>query len=210
MAYLIAVCGWILLTIGIGAVAFVLLTRRSTAVLALGAALAAVVLEPWVRGFVSPLTAPPPGSAGAFVAMWLPSLLLGAAIGWAGIWLPRRAPTPVKFLTTDPASPGTPTTPARVVSVGRIVSAIAALVILWVGTSVLTGVVSAANSRALLRLPDELAQLITSVTSTELRGDALAVTVAAAVLGAVAVLGHEVIARAIHPTVIGSRSVDQP
>jgi hypothetical protein len=89
-------------------------------------------------------------------------------------------------------------------------SAIAALVILWIGTALLTGLVSAAGSRALLRLPDELTQLIGSVTAAELRGDALTVTAGAAILGAFAVAAHELIARWMGPRPSRSTSSNPP
>jgi hypothetical protein len=211
MAYMIVVCAWIALTIGIGVLAFVLLTRRSSASLPVGVALAAVVLGPWIRGFVSPLIAPPlgPGSVGSAVAMWLPAVLLGAGIGWAGLWVRRPRAEPAIPLATDSSVSGGPAqSEGRIVSPGRIVSAVAAIVILWVGVSVLTGLVSAAGSRALLRLPDELAQLIVSVTAAELRGDALVVAAGAAVLGAVGIAAHEVIARSTHQASPGSTRSD--
>lgn len=157
--YLVIMIGWIVVAILVGAGVYLLLTAKAHSAVVIGVAIAAVVLDAWIRGFADPLGAIPQSSGGLvlFVATWAPAAVVGVAIGWTGIR-----------------------------SVFGAVAALAALGVLWVGTAAITALVAAAGSRALLRLPAELAHVAGMTFAAELLGPALAVALAGA---AIAVLG---------------------
>ncbi|BDZ49500.1 hypothetical protein GCM10025867_17410 [Frondihabitans sucicola] len=165
-AYLLIVVAWILLSIAVGATVFLLLTRTSASPVVLAIGIAAVVLGPWLRGFVAPITDVSPSPLGLLVAHWAPAVAVGAAVASGGLRTVRR-----------------------------IIAASSALALLWVGTAALGGLAAAAGSRALLRLPDELAAAFALVMTAELRGASLLLVAAAAAVALAGVFGRWALVR---------------
>ncbi|GAA4672131.1 hypothetical protein [Frondihabitans cladoniiphilus] len=166
LVYLVAVSVWIVLLIALGAVVFRLLARPGGSGAVVAVALASVTLGPWIVGFVRPVGSFSTPGFGVFVAAWLPGIAVGAAIGAAGLR-----------------------------SWHRIVGAVVALVVLWAGTAALSGIVAAAGSRALLRLPDELAQMVGLVFRSDVTGASLRLAGVAAATGVVALVVRQVVGR---------------
>jgi hypothetical protein len=156
--YLAVVTAWIVVAMAIGVAVFTLITRSSRSLVVIGTAIAAVLLEAWIRGFVAPISAIDPNSGGLFVAHWLPAALLGAVVGWAGLrsW--------------------------------RAVVAAAGLVILWLGSAAIIAIAAAAGSRVLARAPGELLRYFSSVFVAELGAEALMLALVAAGCAAISVL----------------------
>ncbi|WP_430646154.1 hypothetical protein [Agromyces sp. GXS1127] len=162
--YLAALVGIAVLANLIGVLVMLLVAAAPRGGAVIGLAIAAVLSSAWLGLLLipEPAFAGPAAEPALFVLRWLPAVLVGAAIGWAGV--------------------GT---------AGRAVASVVALLILWVGPALITAVSYAAGSRVLLRRPDELldaaAEVFRSaVTMPEVVVPPLVVAVVVAVIGIVA------------------------
>ena len=125
IAGLIAVA---VVSIGVGALAMVLIGKAARPGATLGFALAAVAVEAWLRGLVVP-----PGTFVTEASMWwlnlagyVPAIIVGVAIAWCGIR-----------------------------SIGSVIAAVGSLLILWVAPVALMAVSVAVGSRAFAPQPDQ-------------------------------------------------------
>lgn|GEM_PF-473563 len=145
--------------IGIAVMLLVAAAPRAGAVI--GLAVAAVLSSSWLGGLLLPdpaLGGPAPEPV-LFVLRWLPAVLVGAAIAWGGV--------------------GT---------AGRVIGALVALAVLWVGPAIITAVTNAAGSRVLARRPEEMMAYASGVfesasTRPELVLPPLVVAIVVALIG---------------------------
>ncbi|MRX42720.1 hypothetical protein [Agromyces kandeliae] len=147
--------------IGVGVLVLVAAAPRAGAVI--GLSVAAVLSSSWLGGLLlpDPAVGGPAAEPVLFALRWLPAVLVGAAIAWGGI--------------------GT---------VGRVLAALVALTVLWIGPALVTAVSSAAGSRVLARRPDEMIEYASGVfrsatTLPEIVAPPLVVAVVVAVIGLV-------------------------
>jgi hypothetical protein len=127
--YLAGVLTVAVLAVGIGASVLWLIGRAPQAGAVVGIAIAAVLLPGWLHLLMAPRG---PAFAGEpewlwTAVRWVPSVLIGLAIAWAGV---RTA--------------------------GRIIAAIAALALLWLAPALITAASAALGSRVLARVPGEM------------------------------------------------------
>jgi iron complex transport system permease protein len=162
---LVALVAGTIAAILVGAVVALVLALAPAGVAVVAVALPAVLLGAWIRGGVPPVDGfvRPPGPALLVVARWTPPVVLGLAIAATG-------------LRGD----------------GRIVGAVLATVLLWLGQAAVIAVSSALGSGALLRHPLELADFARAVFVAALGPPTrvlpeLAATVLVGVLGALVV-----------------------
>lgn len=158
LAALIAVC---ILSILLGALALVLIARAPRAGALIGLTIGAIAASQWISAALSPFA-----TAGADWAYWIAGLiqwvapvLVGIAIAWAGVDTP-----------------------------GRIVSALASLVLVWVAPALITAVWNAAGSRVLAHDPPAMIEYALQVLQMALFMPELALrpilaTVVVAVVG---------------------------
>jgi iron complex transport system permease protein len=172
LAYLVIMIVWLVVMIVVGAAVFALLTRRTRSAVTVGTGIVAVSLEAWIRGFVAPIgtASATPNDVGLFIAHWAPAVAVAAVIVWAGVG-----------------------------SAGKAVSAITALVVLWIGTAAIIAVASAAGSRALARVPVELIGYFGSVFVSELISQALPLALVAAGLALIGLAIRWIISRSLTP-----------
>lgn len=159
--YLAALIAVAVLSVAIAVLVMALVARAPRAGGLIGLAVAALMLAPWLSGLVVPFgsLADPEAMTALSVVRWVPPVLVGAAIAWAGIG-----------------------------SLGRIVAAASTLVALWLVPALLTAVQSAAGSRVLAQHPGEMlayaGEVFTAAaTLPSLVTRPLLVAVAVAVLG---------------------------
>ncbi|GAA1056423.1 hypothetical protein GCM10017608_32380 [Agromyces luteolus] len=161
--YLAALVAVAVLANLIGVAVMLLVASAPRAGAVIGLAVAAVLSSSWLGGLLlpDPALAGPTAEPVLFVLRWLPAVLVGAAIAWGGI--------------------GT---------VGRVIAAVVALALLWIGPALITAVSSAAGSRVLARRPDEMIDYAVGVfrsasTLPEIVVPPLVVAVAVAAIGLV-------------------------
>ncbi|MET1017196.1 MAG: hypothetical protein ABWX76_10285 [Leifsonia flava] len=126
LALLIAVAA---LAVAVGVVVLCLIARAPRAGALVGLSIAAVAAGPWLSGLLSPI--------GSFPAEWLvqvlgytrwiPAILVGVAIAWCGVN-----------------------------TMGRVIASVVALVLLWIGPTLITAISAAAGSRVLAAYPSEM------------------------------------------------------
>lgn len=127
--YLVACVAVAVVGIGVGLVAFVLLVASPRAGAMLGAVAGALALDWWLDTFFAPRGVLPIELYSGFdtVLRWVPAVLVGVAIAWAGVR-----------------------------TVGRIVAAVVSLFLLWLVPAAAAAVTAAVGSRVMLRLGAEL------------------------------------------------------
>ena len=127
--YLVACVSVAVVSVVVGLVVFVLVARGHHAGAVLGLVAGALALAWWFDGFFWPNGVLPIELHSAFhsVLRWVPPVLVGASIAWAGVR-----------------------------TVGRIVAAVVSLLLLWLVPAVATAVTSAVGSSMLLHFPSEL------------------------------------------------------
>jgi hypothetical protein len=146
----------------IGVIVAVLTARAPRAGAVIGFAIAGVLASSWLSQLLVPLgSIDTPSPFVLFILRWIGPVLVGLAIAWAGIGSP-----------------------------GRIFADLAALIILWIGPALITGVQSAAGSRVLAHsIPDmfDYAQRVftSAATMPELVVPPLLVAVGVAAVGLV-------------------------
>ncbi|MFF2275787.1 hypothetical protein [Agromyces sp. NPDC058126] len=164
--YLTAVLAVAILALLVAVLVLWLVSRAPRAGAVIGLAIAAVLVSGWIHL----LLAPDPVFAGEpawlwTAVRWVPAVLVGAAIAWGGV---------------D--------------TVGRVIGALASLVIFWVGPALITAVSAAAGTRVLAREPAEMLDYGRSVFGMALTEPAL---VGPPLVVAVCVAGVGLIGRAL-------------
>ncbi|GAA1854528.1 hypothetical protein ACFFOM_02585 [Microlunatus capsulatus] len=158
--YLLALVGVAGLSVLVGAVALALVATAPPGGAVVGLCVGALALGPWLSGLVVPSGSgyPSPGVLALLTALrWVPPVLVGLAVAWAGLRTP-----------------------------GRVAAAVVGLLLVWVVPALTTGLVNAGGSRALARDPAELVAYAAEVFRAALTTPALALPpIAVAVLVAV-------------------------
>lgn len=161
--YFAAVLAVTVLAVLVGAAVFWLVAAAPRAGALLGLAVAAILFGPWLGDLLVPMGTVPVDWVGALAGWtrWVPSILIGIAIAWSGIR-----------------------------TIGRIIAAVASLLLLWSAPALITGVSSAAGSRVLAEHPAEMLDYAVRVTGMalflpELALPPLVVAVAVAAAGLV-------------------------
>jgi hypothetical protein len=167
--YLLALVGTSILAILIGAATATLIAKAPRGGAVVGLAVGAVALGPWLTSLLVPQGAMVGevmlGVVGAL--RWLPAVLIGAAIVWAGLE-----------------------------TIGRVVGAVLAIALLWVAPALITAVQSALGSRVLLHDLPELVAAGTQVFGAALAPEfALPPVIAAVVIAAVGLIARAVVTR---------------
>ncbi|TRY17384.1 hypothetical protein FOJ82_12655 [Tessaracoccus rhinocerotis] len=122
--YLATLVGVTALAVVVGLVAMLLVSLAPRAGAVVGLAVGALALGPWMTGPWIGGGELIPGAGGVLlaVARWLPPMLVGAAIAWAGLR-----------------------------SLGRVLAALVGLLLVWVVPALTTAIQASLGSRALLR-----------------------------------------------------------
>jgi hypothetical protein len=123
---LVAVC---VVSVLVGLVALLLIARAPRAGALLGLTVGAIAAGPWLGGLLQPVlvTGSDATSTLVWLLQWVTPVLVGVAIAWTGVN-----------------------------TVGRVISALISLALLWVAPAAMTAISSAAGSRALARDPLEM------------------------------------------------------
>ncbi|WP_146185003.1 hypothetical protein [Agromyces badenianii] len=168
--YLWAVVAVAILAVIVGVGVLWLIARAPRAGAVIGFTIAAILSAGWLHALLSPQG---PAFAGEpawlwAAVRWVPAVLVGAAIAWGGI---------------D--------------TVGRIVAAIASLVMLWVGPTLITAVSAAAGTRVLAKYPGEMVDYGVGVFRMALTDPGLVVAplVMAIVVAAIGLVARTLIGR---------------
>lgn len=164
--YLTAVLAVAILALLVAMLVLWLIARAPRAGAVIGLSIAAVLVSGWLHLLLAPEPVFTGEPAWLWTAVrWVPAVLVGAAIAWGGV--------------------GT---------VGRVIGALASLVILWVGPALITAVSAAAGTRVLAREPAEMLDYARRVFGMALTEPAL---VAPPLVVAVCVAGVGLIGRAL-------------
>ncbi|MDY0910692.1 hypothetical protein [Microbacterium sp. CFBP9034] len=139
--YLVVVVAVCALSIAVGAGVVALVARAPRAGALLGLTIGSLAAGAWLSAVLRPLTMMSSEGAYAIVTavQWVPPVLVGVAIAWAGLN-----------------------------TVGRVVAALASLVLLWIVPALITGVTSAAGSRVLAHEPQQMIEYAVQVFSAAL------------------------------------------
>jgi len=133
--YVLALTTGAVLTIGVGIGVLALVARAPRAGAVVALAVGAVAAGPWLAALIVPFgTAPTEIPPLLTLVQWVPPVLAGAAIAWAGIG-----------------------------SIGRILAAVGAVAIVWIGPAALTGVGYALGSRVLWNDPSGMVEAAVQV-----------------------------------------------
>ncbi len=160
--YLSLLVGLSLFAMAIGVLALVLVARAPRAGALVGLGIGAVMSMSWLNALVvATFGSSSTQDVGDILSAmrWVPAVLIGAAVAWAGV-----------------------------ASVGRAAAAVGNLVALWVVPALITAVTSAAGSRVLAQRPGEMLEygygvFVHAVSSFDLAVQPLLVAVAVAALG---------------------------
>jgi hypothetical protein len=163
--YLSALVGGRVVAILLGIGVLTLISRAPKAGAMIGLSIAAIALSSWLSGLFFPVngfaTASPLTATLGGVMRYAPAVAMGVAIAWCGIQ-----------------------------TVGRVIAAIAGLLLLWVGPAVVTAVSAAIGSRVLAHYPSEMLDygvgvLSSALTMPELWLTTLALAIVVAAIGLV-------------------------
>ena len=170
--YLAALVGATIVAILLGMGVLALIARAPKAGALIGLSVAAIAFGSWLSGIFFPIsaiaTSSPLTAALGEVVRFAPAVLIGLAIAWCGI-----------------------TTAGRV-AIGRLIAAVASLLLLWVGPTLVTAVSAAVGSRVLAHYPGEMVEYGVQVFRSalglpELWLTTLALAIVVAAVGLVAV-----------------------
>lgn len=171
--YLTAVTGVAILATAVGVGVLALIARAPRAGAVIGFTIAAILSPGWLHLLLAPRG---PAFAGEptwlwDAVRWVPAVLVGAAIAWAGVN-----------------------------TIGRIVAAIASLAMLWVGPTLITAVSAATGTRVLAKYPGEMVDYAVGVFRMALSDSNLVVPpiIAAVVVAAIGLTGRALLARRAH------------
>ncbi|MEI5582655.1 hypothetical protein, partial [Agromyces sp. CCNWLW208] len=139
--YFAAVLGVVVLSVLVGALVFWLVAAAPRAGALVGLAIAAVLFGPWVSGLLLPFGTVPSDwqLALATWTRWVPAVVIGLAIAWCGV-----------------------------ATIGRVIAALASLLLLWIAPAVITGVTAAAGTRVLASSPLDMLDYAVQVTGMAL------------------------------------------
>lgn len=165
--YFASVLAVVVVAILVGAMVFWLIASAPRAGALVGLTVAAILSGPWLNGFLVPFATLPGEGISAITSLtrWVPAILVGAAIAWCGL--------------------GT---------VGRVIGALASLLLLWFAPALMTGVTNAAGSRVLADAPAEMLDYAVRVTGSALFSPELALP---PIIVAVVVAGAGLVAAAV-------------
>ena len=168
--YLTAVLAVVVLAILVGTAVFWLIASAPRAGALLGLAIAAIAFGPWISSLIVPFGTIPAEWVTAVIGWtrWIPPILIGIAIAWCGVH-----------------------------SAGRVIAALASLLLLWAAPALITGVTNAAGSRVLANSPADMLDYAVQVTRMALFIPEIAVPpiVVAIVVAAVGLAGRAVLRR---------------
>ena len=127
--YLLAVTAVAVVSVVLGILVLLLTARARVPGAAIGFSVAALAAGIWLDSLLVPFGSAPADGTVMMLGLthWVPAILVGAALAWCG------------FSTA-----------------GRIVAAVAGLLILWIGSAAITAVSAAAGTRTLLSRPTEM------------------------------------------------------
>lgn len=150
----------------VGALTLALIAAGPPAAAVVGMSVGAVVLAPWLSRLIVPLATVTPTPAALLLlaaARWVPAVLVGVVIAWAGLRTLRRA-----------------------------LAGATGLLLLWVVPALTSAIAASAGTRVLARRPVEMAQFAAQVFSQSLTTPALALPplLVALVVAAVRILGR--------------------
>lgn len=150
----------------VGVLTLALIAAGPPAAAVVGMSVGAVALAPWLSRLIVPLAtvAPTPSALQLLAAArWVPAVLVGVVIAWAGLRTLRRA-----------------------------LAGATGLLLLWVVPALTTAIAASAGTRVLARRPAEMAQFAAQVFSQALTtpAQALPPLLVALVVAAVGILGR--------------------
>lgn len=157
-----------------GAVVVVLIARAPAGAAVVGLSIGALALVQWAQGLVYPIFSLVTQASPAIdaVLVWLPAVLVAAAIFWAGVS-----------------------------TVGRVIGALVSLLALWIGPAAITAISSAAGTRVYAGYPFEMAEVVGQIFRAALLSPATwRAVVAAAVIAAVGLVLRGPALRRLHRT----------
>lgn len=180
--YFAAVLAIVALSILVGTMVFWLIATAPRAGALVGLSIAAIAFGPWFIRLLVPLGTIPPDWLAELAGWgrWVPPILIGVAIAWCGVS-----------------------------TAGRVVAAVAGLILLWIAPALITGVSNAAGSRVLADSPADMLDYAVRVTRMALFSPELALP---PIIVAVVVATAGLVARAIIrrrgqvPSSVGSSS----
>lgn len=169
--YLAALIAVATLSVLVGVLVLLLVAAAPKAGAMIGLSIAAVAFGQWCSSLLVPPGTVPVAEVAALLDLvrWVPPVLVGVAIAWAGV--------------------GT---------VGRVLAAGASLAILWIGPAFITAVANAAGSRVLARDPALMLEYAVEVFGMALTIPSLALPplVVAVVVAAIGIVGRVILRRA--------------
>ena len=169
--YLAALVAVATMSVLVGVLVMLLVAAAPKAGAMIGLSIAAVAFGQWCSSLLVPWGAVPAAEVAPLLDLvrWIPPVLVGVAIAWAGV--------------------GT---------VGRVLAAGVSLVILWIGPAFITAVANAAGSRVLARDPALMLEFAVEVFGAALTTPSIALPplIVAVAVAAVGIIGRLVLRRA--------------
>lgn len=169
--YLAAIIAVATLSVLVGVLVLLLVAAAPKAGAMIGLSIAAVAFGQWCSSLLVPSGTVPAAEIAPLLDLvrWIPPVLVGLAIAWAGV--------------------GT---------VGRVLAAGVSLVILWIGPAFITAVANAAGSRVLARDPALMLEYAVEVFGAALTIPSIALPplVVAVVVAAIGLVGRAILGRA--------------
>jgi hypothetical protein len=161
--YVVLLCTVAGLAVAVGVATAMLVGFAPRAGAVIGLSIGASAAGPWISGLLNPLGTVPGDVSLAVLGlvMWIPPVLVGAAIAWGGVN-----------------------------TIGRIAAACVGVVLVWIVPALTTGITSAAGTRVLARDPVEMRDygiqvFFSALTVPELALRPIVLCIAVAVVGLV-------------------------
>ncbi|MBM7503153.1 hypothetical protein ACFPER_06695 [Agromyces aurantiacus] len=169
--YLAALVAIATLSVLVGVLVMLLVASAPKAGAVVGLSIAAVASVSWFTGLIAPRGLVPTTDLSWALSLvrWIPPVIVGAAIAWAGLR-----------------------------TVGRVLAALFGLVLLWVAPALVTGVSNAAGSRVLAKDPQLMIEYAVDVFGMALTMPSLVVPplVVAVVVAVAGLVGRAIVRRA--------------
>ena len=168
--YLVALVALASLSVLVGVLVLLLVAAAPRAGAVVGLSIAAVLFVSWLTGLIVPFGSVQTTELAWLLNLlrWIPPILIGAAIAWAGVN-----------------------------TVGRVFAAAFGLLVLWIAPALITAVVNAAGSRVLARDPQLMAEYAVDVFGMALTMPELALPplILAVVVAAIGLVGRAILKR---------------
>lgn len=168
--YLVALVALASLSVLVGVLVLLLVAAAPRAGAVVGLSIAAVLFVSWLTGLIVPFGSVQTTELAWLLNLlrWIPPILIGAAIAWAGVN-----------------------------TVGRVLAAAFSLLVLWIAPALITAVVNAAGSRVLARDPQLMAEYAVDVFGMALTMPELALPplILAVVVAAIGLVGRAILKR---------------